>query len=131
MVGLSAAEGEAGLRRLARLLHEAAGAFYLDDARRRLAAHAERRAAPPELSARVAFKVRQDQSAVMTRRQDTLGLFIQTQSLECGAGGGAGGVPRGLGDGGEDVPDGVRGAVPRAARRHRAAAALGRAVRGR
>ncbi|KAK9839808.1 hypothetical protein WJX81_003235 [Elliptochloris bilobata] len=56
VVGLSAAEGEAGLRRLARLLHEAAGAFYLDDARRRLAAHAERRAAPPELSACVAFK---------------------------------------------------------------------------
>ena len=57
-MGLSAAEGEAGLRRLARLLHEAAGAFYLDDARRRLAAHAERRAPPPELSVRVAFKVR-------------------------------------------------------------------------
>ncbi len=58
VAGLSAAEGEAGLRRLARLLHEAAGAFYLDDARRRLAAHAERRAPPPELSARVAFKAR-------------------------------------------------------------------------
>lgn len=58
VVGLAAAEGEAGLRRLARLLHEAAGAFYLDDARRRLAAHAERRAPPPELSARVAFKAR-------------------------------------------------------------------------
>lgn len=58
VVGLSAAEGEAGLRRLARLLHEAAGAFYLDDARRRIAAHAERRAAPPELSTRVAFKAR-------------------------------------------------------------------------
>ena len=42
---------------LGRLLYEAAGQFYLDTARRRLAIHAERRSQTPEQNARVAFKV--------------------------------------------------------------------------
>ncbi|KAK9789561.1 hypothetical protein WJX73_006387 [Symbiochloris irregularis] len=53
---LAAGEGEAGLRRVARLLHEAAGQFYLDDSRRRLTLHNERRNPPADLNARVAFK---------------------------------------------------------------------------
>ena len=51
------AEGEPALRKLGRLLYEAAGQFYLDAARRRLSLHAERRSQTPELNARVAFKV--------------------------------------------------------------------------
>ena len=48
----------ASQKMLGRLLYEAAGQFYLDTARRRLAVHAERRSQMPELNARVAFKVR-------------------------------------------------------------------------
>ena len=44
-------------RRLHRVVVEAANQFYLDDARRRLSLHAERRAPPPEATARVSFKV--------------------------------------------------------------------------
>ena len=50
--------GDADLKKLGRLLYEAAGQFYLDAARRRLSLHAERRSQTPELNARVAFKVR-------------------------------------------------------------------------
>ena len=57
MATLAAGEGESGLRRVARLLHEAAGQFYLDDSRRRLTLHNERRNPPADLNARVAFKV--------------------------------------------------------------------------
>ena len=58
VLGLDVSEGEAGLRRLGRALYEAACAFYLGDARRRLALHAERRNPSPTTSTRVAFKVR-------------------------------------------------------------------------
>ena len=56
-MALDPAEGAAGLRRLGRALYEGACAFYLDDARRRLALHSERRSPAPAVSARVAFKV--------------------------------------------------------------------------
>ncbi|KAL0042524.1 hypothetical protein WJX79_002345 [Trebouxia sp. C0005] len=46
----------AGLVKLGRSLHEQAGVFYLDESRRILSLHAERRAPPPELSARISFK---------------------------------------------------------------------------
>lgn len=58
LVLLDRSEGEAGLRKLGRVLYEAAGQSYLDAARRRLSLHAERRIQTPELSARVAFKAR-------------------------------------------------------------------------
>lgn len=51
-------EGEGALRQLGRALYEAAGTFYADDARRRLAVHAERRNPAPAVSVRVAFKAR-------------------------------------------------------------------------
>lgn len=54
---LSTSEGEAGLKRIGRLLYEAAGQFYLEDSKRRLALHGERRNPPPDLNARIAFKV--------------------------------------------------------------------------
>ena len=54
----SPTDGDADLKKLGRLLYEAAGQFYLDAARRRLSLHAERRSQTPELNARVAFKVR-------------------------------------------------------------------------
>lgn len=47
---------QAGLIKLGRTLHEQAGLFYLDESRRVLSLHAERRAPPPELNARVSFK---------------------------------------------------------------------------
>ena len=47
----------AGLTKLGRTLHEQAGLFYLDESRRVLSLHAERRAPTPELNARVSFKV--------------------------------------------------------------------------
>lgn len=46
----------AGLVKLGRSLHEQAGVFYLDESRRVLSMHAERRAPPPELNARISFK---------------------------------------------------------------------------
>ena len=46
----------AGLVKLGRSLHEQAGVFYLDESRRVLSLHAERRAPPPELNARISFK---------------------------------------------------------------------------
>eukprot|EP00884_Botryococcus_braunii_P005388 jgi/Botrbrau1/14850/Bobra.0326s0004.1 len=56
VLGLDPGEGDAGLKRLGRALYEAAGSFYLDDARRRLAIQGERRQTPPALAARSAFK---------------------------------------------------------------------------
>ncbi|KAK9904998.1 hypothetical protein WJX75_007420 [Coccomyxa subellipsoidea] len=56
VVNMGTGEGEVGLRRLGRALYEAAGLFYADDARRRLAVHAERRNPSPAISARTAFK---------------------------------------------------------------------------
>ena len=50
-------EGEAGMRRLARVAYEAALAHYMDDSKRRIALHGERRNPPIELSVRTAFKV--------------------------------------------------------------------------
>ncbi len=58
MLALDPTEGAGGLRRLGRALYEGACAFYLDDARRRLALHSERRTPAPAVSARVAFKAR-------------------------------------------------------------------------
>ncbi|DBA90115.1 TPA: hypothetical protein ACH3X1_003431 [Trebouxia sp. C0004] len=46
----------AGLVKLGRSLHEQAGVSYLDESRRILSMHAERRAPPPELNARISFK---------------------------------------------------------------------------
>ena len=57
VLALDPAEGAGGLGRLGRALYEGACAFYLDDARRRLALHSERRSPAPAASARVAFKV--------------------------------------------------------------------------
>jgi len=42
--------------KLGRSLHEQAGVFYLDESRRILSMHAERRAPPPELNSRISFK---------------------------------------------------------------------------
>ena len=47
----------ANLVKLGRSLHEQAGLYYLEESRRILSIHAERRAPPPELNARVSFKV--------------------------------------------------------------------------
>lgn len=57
VISINTADGELALRRLGRVLYEAAGAFYLDDARRRLAVHQERRNPAPQTSSKVAFKV--------------------------------------------------------------------------
>lgn len=46
-----------GLVKLGRSLHEQAGVYYLEESRRILSLHAERRSPPPELNARVSFKV--------------------------------------------------------------------------
>ena len=46
-----------GLVKLGRSLHEQAGVYYLEESRRILSMHAERRSPPPELNARVSFKV--------------------------------------------------------------------------
>ncbi len=58
VISFGTGEGEVALRRLSRALFEAAAAFYADDARRRLAVHAERRNPGPAVSVRVAFKAR-------------------------------------------------------------------------
>ena len=58
VISINTADGELALKRLGRTLYEAAGMFYLDDARRRLAVHQERRNPAPQTSAKVAFKVR-------------------------------------------------------------------------
>lgn len=58
VISFGTGEGEVALRRLSRALFEAAAAFYSDDARRRLAVHAERRNPAPAVSVRTAFKVR-------------------------------------------------------------------------
>ena len=57
VISINTADGELALKRLGRTLYEAAGMFYLDDARRRLAVHQERRNPAPQTSAKVAFKV--------------------------------------------------------------------------
>ena len=46
------------MRRMARVAYEAALAHYMDDSKRRIALHGERRSPPIELSVRTAFKVR-------------------------------------------------------------------------
>lgn len=46
-----------GLVKLGRSLHEQAGVYYLEESRRMLSIHAERRLPPPELNARVSFRV--------------------------------------------------------------------------
>ncbi|KAK9807487.1 hypothetical protein WJX72_000478 [[Myrmecia] bisecta] len=53
---LSLAEGDGSLKRLGRILYEQAGLFYLDESRRLLSLHSERRAASPDLNCRMAFK---------------------------------------------------------------------------
>ena len=45
------------MRRMARVAYEAALAHYMDDSKRRIALHGERRSPPIELSVRTAFKV--------------------------------------------------------------------------
>ena len=57
VISINTADGELALKRLGRTLYEAACMFYLDDARRRLAVHQERRNPAPQTSAKVAFKV--------------------------------------------------------------------------
>lgn len=57
MISINTADGELALKRLGRTVYEAACAFYLDDARRRLALHQERRNPAPQTSSKVAFKV--------------------------------------------------------------------------
>ena len=57
VISISTADGELALKRLGRTLYEAACMFYLDDARRRLAVHQERRNPAPQTSSKVAFKV--------------------------------------------------------------------------
>lgn len=57
VIGINTADGEAALKRLGRALYEAACQFYVEDARRRVAVHNERRNPAPPMSARVAFKV--------------------------------------------------------------------------
>lgn len=47
----------AGLVKLGRSLHEQSGVYYLDESRRVLSMHAERRAPSPEINARTSFKV--------------------------------------------------------------------------
>ncbi|BDA49831.1 probable trafficking protein particle complex subunit 11 at N-terminal half [Coccomyxa sp. Obi] len=67
VISFGTGEGEVALRRLSRALFEAAGAFYADDARRRLAVHAERRNPAPAVSVAALAEFRADwASAVKT-----------------------------------------------------------------
>ena len=80
LTALAAADGEDGLRRLGRLLYEAAASFYLSDARRRLAVHADRRTPPPELSARVGIKASSHAAAFIACAAESKSTFYECMS---------------------------------------------------
>ena len=82
-------EGEAGMRRLARVAYEAALAHYMDDSKRRIALHGERRNPPIELSVRTAFKVPAGLAGLSRRGQPgrTTGLLLTYSKEEPERGG--------------------------------------------
>ncbi|KAL3154981.1 hypothetical protein ABBQ38_011508 [Trebouxia sp. C0009 RCD-2024] len=77
-----------GLVKLGRSLHEQAGVYYLEESRRMLSIHAERRLPPPELNARVSFRAaayaefRADWSTAVKTYQTA---YAQVQKVQLGS----------------------------------------------